>query len=68
MPAKTPVVIIARLNKEIVQILNRPETAEALLKSGMELWSSTPDAFGAYLKAEYNKCGRIIKAAGISAN
>ena len=68
VPAKTPVAIIARLNKEIVQILNRPETAEALLKSGMEPWSSTPDAFGAYLKAEYNKWGRIIKAAGISAN
>ena len=68
MPAKTPVAIIARLNKEIVRILNRPETAEALLKSGMEPSSSTPDAFGAYLKAEYNKWGRIIKAAGISAN
>jgi tripartite-type tricarboxylate transporter receptor subunit TctC len=68
VPAKTPVVIIARLNKEIVQILNRPETAEALLKSGMEPWSSTPDAFGAYLKAEYNKWGHIIKAAGISAH
>ena len=68
VPAKTPVAIIARLNKEIVQILNRPETAEALLKSGMEPWSSTPDAFGASLKAEYNKWGRIIKAAGISAN
>ena len=45
--AKTPAAIVARLNKEIVQILNRPETTEALLKSGMEPWRSTPDAFGA---------------------
>ena len=68
VPAKTPQSIIARLNKEIVQILNMPDTGEALLKQGLEAWTSTPEAFGAYIKSEYDKWGRIIREAGITAN
>jgi len=51
-----------------VQILNRPDAAETLLKAGMESWTSTPEAFGAYIKTEHDKWGRIIKAVGITAN
>jgi tripartite-type tricarboxylate transporter receptor subunit TctC len=51
-----------------VQILNRPETEEALLKLGLEAWTSTPEDFGAYIKSEYDKWGRIIREAGITAN
>jgi len=68
VPSKTPPSVIARLNREIVQILNRPETEEALLKLGLEAWTSTPEDFGAYIKSEYDKWGRIIREAGITAN
>jgi tripartite-type tricarboxylate transporter receptor subunit TctC len=68
LPAKTPRTIITRLNREIVQILNRPDTSEALLKLGLEVWTSTPEAFGVYIKSEYDKWGRIIREAGITAN
>jgi tripartite-type tricarboxylate transporter receptor subunit TctC len=67
-PAKTPQPIVARLNKEIVQILNRPDTGEAVLRVGLEVWTSTPEAFGAYIKSEYDKWGRIVREAGITAN
>ena len=66
--AKTPQTIVTRLNNEFVQILNRPDTGEALLKLGLEAWTSTPEAFGAYIKSEYDKWGRIIREAGITAN
>jgi tripartite-type tricarboxylate transporter receptor subunit TctC len=68
VPAKTPQSIVARLNKEIVQIINRPDSAEALFKVGLEPWTSTPEAFGAYIKSEYEKWGRIIREIGITAN
>jgi len=68
VPAKTPQSIIARLNRELVQILNMPDTAEALLKLGLEVWTTTPEAFGAYIKSEYDKWGRVIKEAGITEN
>jgi len=68
VPAKTPPPIIARLNKEIVQILGRPETGDAVLKVGLEVWTSTPEFFGAYIKSEYDKWGRIVREVGITAN
>jgi tripartite-type tricarboxylate transporter receptor subunit TctC len=66
--AKTPKDIINRLNKELVQILNRADTAEALLRQGLEVWTTTPEVFGAYIKSEYDKWGRVIRDAAITAN
>lgn len=66
--AKTPPEIVSRLHKELVQILNRPDTGEALMKHGMESWTTTPEAFGAYIRSEYEKWGRVIREAGITAN
>ena len=68
VPAKTPQSVVASLNREIVQILNRPDSGEALFKLGLEAWTSTPEAFGSYIKSEYDKWGRIIREAGITAN
>ena len=65
---KTPQPIVARLNKEIVQILNRPDAVDTLFKVGLEPWTSTPEAFGAYIKSEVDKWGRIIREIGITAN
>ncbi|MDB5862579.1 MAG: hypothetical protein JWO70_385, partial [Betaproteobacteria bacterium] len=66
--AKTPPGIVIRLNRELVQILNKPDTNELLLRQGLEVWTSTPEAFGAYIRSEYDKWGRVIRAAGISAS
>ena len=38
---KTPQNIVARLTKEIVQILNRPDANEAVLKQGMVIVNSS---------------------------
>ncbi len=68
VPAKTPPYIIARLNKELTQILNTPEASEPLLKLGMEVWTTTPEAFGAHIRSEYSKWGRVIREARITEN
>ncbi len=66
--AKTPHNIVARLNKEIVQILGRTDAGETLLKVGLETLTSTPEFFAGYIKSEVEKWGRIIREAGITAN
>lgn len=66
--AKTPQPIIARLAKEIAQIINRPDSIEALLRQGLEPHTSSPEAFAAYIQSEVAKWGRIIKELGITAN
>jgi tripartite-type tricarboxylate transporter receptor subunit TctC len=68
VPARTPPAIIARLNQELVQILNRPDNADALLKQGQEVWTTTPEAFGAHMQAEYKKWGTLIRELRITAD
>ena len=66
-PARTPRPVVTRLHGEIVKILSAPETKERLLAQGFEPVGSSPDEFGAYIKSEIAKWGKVIKAAGIRA-
>jgi tripartite-type tricarboxylate transporter receptor subunit TctC len=65
--AKTPQPIITRLNKEIAQVLSRPEVIELMLTQG-EAWTTSPEAFAVFIKSEHDKWGRVIKEQGITAN
>lgn len=66
--AGTPRPIISRLNAELVRILNLPEIKEALFHHGLETAPGTPEAFGAYMKAEYAKWAKIVAVAGTKEN
>ena len=68
VPTKTPRAIVERLNKEFSRALLQPDVKEALLRNGLESAPGTPDAFGAYIKSEYHKWGRLIAQAGIAPN
>lgn len=65
--AKTPPAIITRLNKEIAQVLSRPDVIELMLTQG-EAWTTSPEAFAAFIKSEHDKWGRVIREQGITAN
>jgi len=65
---KTPRVIIDRLNAEIVRALHATDVTQLLLAQGLEVRTSTPQEFGAYMKSEFDKWARVIKDAGIVAN
>ncbi len=67
-PAKTPTDIINRLNTEIVTILRSPAATERLSADGSEAVGSTPEQFGAHMKSEMVKWGKVVKAAGITAD
>jgi tripartite-type tricarboxylate transporter receptor subunit TctC len=66
-PAKVPREIIARLNREIVAILEKPEARDALLSEGGDITTGTPEEFAAFLKSEAQKWAKVIKQAGITA-
>ncbi len=63
--ARTPEVIINRLNQEIVRVLNRAEVKQRLFGSGVETVGSSPEESAATMKAETAKWGKVIKEAGI---
>ena len=63
-PAKTPPQIVARLSQEIVRILNLPDVARVVQAQGLEVWTTGPEAFGAFIKTEIEKWTRVIKEVG----
>ena len=64
-PAGTPPQIIARLHKDTVRILAAGDVKERLSVQGFEPVGGTPTEFGAYIKSEIAKWGRVIREAGI---
>ena len=67
VPARTPHGVIERLHAETVRALTAPALNEQFSGQGLEAASSTPAEFGAYLKSEVAKWGKVVKAAGIKA-
>jgi tripartite-type tricarboxylate transporter receptor subunit TctC len=65
--AATPAPILNRLNQEIVQILRKADIRERFLNTGMEAVGSSPEEFGATVKSEIAKWGKVIRSAGIRA-
>jgi tripartite-type tricarboxylate transporter receptor subunit TctC len=66
-PAKTPDAVVNRLSQEITRVLARPDIRERFFASGAEAIGSTPEQFGQELRAEMDKWGKLIKAAGLRA-
>ena len=67
VPAKTPRKVIDRLNAETTKVLAMPEVKTFLFNQGLDAAPGTPEAFGAYIKAERIKWAKVIKAAGAKA-
>ena len=64
-PAGTPKAVVARLNGAINAALKEDDVGARLGGAGIEIQGGTPEAFGAVIKAEVDKWGRIVKQAGI---
>jgi tripartite-type tricarboxylate transporter receptor subunit TctC len=67
-PAKTPPAVVDKLNKEIVAIMNDPDTKKKFADLGADIVTSTPAEFGKFVEAEYGRWGKFIKEAKITAD
>ena len=65
-PAHTPPGVIMQLNRDIVNILNTPETGERFLRQGAVPVYGTPEEFRRLMQAEFAKFQKLVKDAGIS--
>ena len=61
-PAATPRDVVGRLHDELVKVAALPDYREPLERQGFEVQSSTPGEFAAFLQAEYDKWGKVIKS------
>lgn len=67
-PAATPTPIVDRLNREVRAILELPEIGEQFKLQGMVASGGTPEAFGAFIKAEASRWAAVVARANIQAN
>src|SRR5436309_1729667 len=63
--AGTPPETVARLQAEVAKVLRLPEVRERLAALGAQPVGSAPTEFGAFIRAEHARWGRIIREKGI---
>jgi tripartite-type tricarboxylate transporter receptor subunit TctC len=62
-PSKTPKPVLAKLNAEVLRIVNLPEVKERMTTLGAEPMPMSPDQFDAYIKDEYTTLGAVMRSA-----
>jgi tripartite-type tricarboxylate transporter receptor subunit TctC len=65
LPVATPKPLVTRIHDDFVKVLQSPDIRERFKAQGVEVVGSTPEEFGAFLKLEIERWGKIVKAAGI---
>jgi tripartite-type tricarboxylate transporter receptor subunit TctC len=64
-PAGTPQGVIARVESAVSSVLAQTQVKDRLAAAGFEPAESSADAFGALIRAELQKWGRVVQQAGI---
>jgi tripartite-type tricarboxylate transporter receptor subunit TctC len=67
VPAGTPPDIVMRLNRELVSAIEAPEFRKRLDELMLDPGGGTPEEFGAYVRANYERVGKVIRSANIRA-
>ena len=68
LPARTPVAIVQKLNRDLHAAMKIPGMSESLSAQGLDPVTGTPESFGALIKSEAPKYRDLIKRAGIKAD
>jgi tripartite-type tricarboxylate transporter receptor subunit TctC len=64
-PAGTPAEIVRRLNAALVKVIAQPDVRAALAKEGADPVGNSPEAFGAFIQAEKQRLGNLIRQAKV---
>jgi len=65
LPHRTPAAIVNRLHAVLVKILLSPEIERQFAQNGVEPANSTPQQLAAYMRAETERWGKVIRTSGI---
>jgi tripartite-type tricarboxylate transporter receptor subunit TctC len=65
VPVKTPAPVVAKLNADVVRLLNLPDVRERLESQGTDLVASSPREFGRHIRSEIARWGEVVKAAKV---
>ena len=66
-PGTTPKPLVAQISADVNRVIALPDVRERFATRGAVPRSSTPADFEAFVRAEIEKLGRIVRAAGVKA-
>jgi tripartite-type tricarboxylate transporter receptor subunit TctC len=64
-PSKTPPAVIAKLHDAFTKAINDPAVKEKLIQSGAIPVADSSAEFGKFLKAEFDRWGKVVREKGI---
>ncbi|MEQ1776773.1 MAG: tripartite tricarboxylate transporter substrate binding protein [Burkholderiales bacterium] len=64
-PANLPQAIITRLNRDLTNVLADKEVKDRFTATGVEPIGMTPEQFAVFIRNEYAKWGKVVRAAGV---
>jgi len=65
VPAGTPKDIVARLYAAAASALKHPDVRKRFAPTDMELADSNPERFGAFMRSETTKWGKVVRESGM---
>lgn len=65
VPAETPRNVITRLNAGVVHALNSPDVVKRMHATGQAPSPSTPEEFAKEIRVDFERWGKVVKAAGV---
>ncbi|MFO0521055.1 MAG: tripartite tricarboxylate transporter substrate binding protein [bacterium] len=68
VPAATSKDIVSRLHRESVKALGQADLRERFDRMDVAIAGSTPEQFGAFIRAEVARWGKVVKASGAKPN
>ena len=63
-PAGMPRDIVLRLNGDIAKLLRAPDVRPAIIATGLEVSTGSPEELATLIRVEYEKWGRVIRETG----
>ncbi|MBI3936370.1 MAG: tripartite tricarboxylate transporter substrate binding protein [Betaproteobacteria bacterium] len=67
-PAGTPKDVVAKLNAQIVKIIQSPDVRALITRQGMDVVGNSPDEFATHVRAEITKWAKVVKESGARAD
>jgi tripartite-type tricarboxylate transporter receptor subunit TctC len=67
-PAATPAATIARINREINEVIKMPEVREKLMAAGIEVAGGSPQVLEGFMKADNQRYGTLARELNIKAD
>jgi len=64
-PAGIPKPLVARINADVIKVLQQPDTKDKFLRQGAEVVWSTPQEFQNLMKSEYARFEKVVKESGL---